>query len=261
MRLLPHRLQMRLENRLWRLFSKRIPRFSDFSGEATDEIRAACRGRSAELFFSTEEETAHKWLHYLPIYDEIFSPFIGSKVRFLEIGVSKGGSLRMWRKLLGEDATIFGVDIDKNCAVFDGKYARVRIGSQDDPAFMTRVVEEMGGLDVVLDDGSHIASHQRASFEILFARLSEGGLYVIEDLHTSYWPKMEGGVRRPGAAIEFLKAKIDEMHRHYYERGLNTPSSMPDIESIAFFDSIAVVRKRKQQPRSHVIVPRPDRTK
>jgi hypothetical protein len=255
MRILPSRLQTGFENRLWRLFSKPIPRFSYFSGEATQEVRSTYRGRAAELFFSTREETAHKWLHYLPIYDEIFSSLVGSRVRFLEIGVSKGGSLRMWRKFLGEDATIFGVDINGDCSVFDGKYAQVRIGSQDDPAFMTGVVEEMGGLDVVLDDGSHVASHQRASFDILFGRLSEGGLYVIEDLHTSYWPKAEGGVRRPGTGIEFLKAKIDEMHRHYYERGLNTPASMPEIESIQFFDSIAVLRKRKQLPRRHVLVP------
>ena len=89
----------------------------------------------------------------------------------------------------------------------------------------------MGGLDVVLDDGSHHASDQRASFNFLFPLLSDGGAYVIADLHTAYWPKSEGGLRRPGTAIEFLKQKIDVMHQHYYRKGLNTSAAMPDIET------------------------------
>ncbi len=83
----------------------------------------------------------------------------------LEIGVSKGGSLALWRKALGDRATIFGIDIDPKCAEFDGKFAKVRIGSQADASFLKSVVDEMGGVDLVLDDGSHVASHQRASFE------------------------------------------------------------------------------------------------
>ncbi len=116
----------------------------------------------------------------------------------------------------------------------------------------------MGGLDIVLDDGSHVASHQRTSFSTLFPLLSEGGLYIIEDMHKAYWPSFEGGLKRRGTAIEFLKDKIDHMHRHYRTRGLNTEATMPDIESIQFFDSIAVVRKRKQLPRYHVKVPSPE---
>ncbi len=50
----------------------------------------------------------------------------------------------------------------------------------------------MGGVDVVLDDGSHIATLQRISFEALFPMLPDGGLYIIEDTHTAYWPLMEG---------------------------------------------------------------------
>jgi hypothetical protein len=162
----------------------------------------------------------------------------------------------MWRTFFGKDAVIYGIDINKECVVHDGHYANVKIGSGD-PSFLKRVVNEMGGLDVVLDDGSHVASHQRASFNFLFPLLSEGGAYVIEDLHTAYWPRFEGGLRRSGTMIEFLKNKIDEIHKHYYIQGLNTPSSMPDIESIQFFDSIAVIRKGKQLPRHHVMNPSP----
>jgi hypothetical protein len=233
----------------------RTPGVSQFAAETTEALKSNTPGRVAEIFFSNDREPVHKWLHYLPIYDKIFSPFAGAPIKFLEIGVSRGGSLRMWRQYFGDDAILFGIDIDKACAVLDGKHAKVRIGSQNDPVFLKRVVDEMGGLDIVLDDGSHHASDQRDSFDVLFPLLSDGGLYVIEDLHTSYWPKSEGGLRRRGAAIEFLKDKIDEIHRHYYKHGLNDAAAMPEIESLQFFDSVAVVAKRKQSPRRHVIVP------
>jgi hypothetical protein len=255
MRLPSKRLSLSLQNKFWRLISERAPPASEFASPDSEEFRSAYKGRAADLFFSNKQEPVHKWLHYLPIYDKAFSPYVGSKVRFLEIGVSRGGSLKMWRHFFGSDAVIFGVDIDAGCAIHDGKYARVRIGSQADPAFLGGVVDEMGGLDVVLDDGSHHASDQRASFNVLFPLLSDGGAYVIEDMHTAYWPKSEGGLRRPGTAIEFLKQKIDVMHQHYYKRGLNTAASMPDIESIQFFDSIAVIVKRKQLPRLHIAIP------
>ena len=105
----------------------------------------------------------------------------------LEIGVFMGGSLALWRKFLGPDAVIFGIDINPSCIAFDGQFACVRIGSQDDPQFLRSIVAEMGGIDVVLDDGSHIASHQRASFDLLFPLLSDGGHYIVEDMHTAYW--------------------------------------------------------------------------
>jgi hypothetical protein len=228
------------------------PPFAGFAAETNEEFRAIYRGRTAEIFFANEGPIIHKWLHYFAVYDQILAPHVNSKSKMLEIGVSKGGSLALWRKFLGQEAVIFGIDVDPSCASFDGEFARVRIGSQDDPQFLRGVVAEMGGVDVVLDDGSHIATHQRASFDVLFPLLAEGGLYMIEDVHTAYWPGFEGGLRKRGTAIEFLKEKVDEIHKHYIKDGLNNTESMSDIESIQFFDSIAVVRKRKQLPRFHV---------
>lgn len=228
------------------------PSFDSFKKSSTQQDY---QGRAADLFFSNKGETVHKWPHYLPIYDKLFDS-VAADVRFLEIGVYRGGSMKLWREYFGPDATIFGIDIDPDCARFDGQHGSVRIGSQDDPTFLQAVVEEMGGVDIILDDGSHIASHQRASFEILFPLLKQGGLYVIEDMHTSYWPTFEGGLRKSGSAIEFLKQKVDQMHRHYWKAGTNTSDKIPEIESIQFFDSIAAIKKGKQLPRYTTMVPR-----
>ena len=124
--------------------------------------------------------------------------------------------MAVWRKYFGPDALIFGIDIDQRCAVFDGHAGAVRIGSQDDPKFLNSIVKEMGGLDVVIDDGSHKAKHQLASFELLFPLLADGGIYICEDLHASYWPDYRGGYRRKGTFIEFSKQLIDDMHVDFH---------------------------------------------
>lgn len=64
-------------------------------------------------------------------------------LKLLEIGVSYGGSLRLWRKYFGPDAVIFGIDIDRKCSKFNGQDAQVRIGSQADRVFLEKTVAEM----------------------------------------------------------------------------------------------------------------------
>jgi hypothetical protein len=69
----------------------------------------------------------HKWRHYLDVYDRHLSRFRNSSFKMLEIGVFKGGSMRLWRDYFGSDAVLFGVDIDPECKHLDGIYAQIRI--------------------------------------------------------------------------------------------------------------------------------------
>lgn len=99
----------------------------------------------------------------------------------LEIGVQTDHSIRMWEEFF-PNATVYGVDVDPACAAFGGGRRRVLIGDQADERFLDRVVREAGGsFDLVIDDGSHLPDHQLRSFEVLFPRLSEHGIYVVED--------------------------------------------------------------------------------
>lgn len=198
----------------------------------------------AELFFATKDHLVHKWAHYLPIYDKLFRPYRNTPVRMLEIGVSEGGSLDMWRRYFGPDATIFGVDVDLECVNGVTHPNQVRIGSQDDPAFLRSVVAELGVPDIILDDGSHLGRHQRASFDILFPLLADGGLYIIEDTHTAYWHWADGGYRRPDTAIEFAKSIVDDMHGWYHDRPTLTDAKT-SIGGVTFHDSMIVIEKRQ----------------
>jgi hypothetical protein len=223
------------------------------SAEETAALAAGTPGEMAQLFFATRGRMIHKWAHYLPIYERYFAAYRGAAVKMLEIGVSGGGSLDLWRRYFGPDAVIFGIDIDPACAEVVSAPNQVRIGSQIDPQFLLGVAAEMGSLDIVLDDGSHVASHQRISFETLFPRLSEGGLYIIEDLQTAYWADYDGGYRRRGSAIERVKRLIDDMHAWYHARSTTTPAK-DQIGAIHVHDGMVVIEKRRRAPPRVVVV-------
>jgi hypothetical protein len=195
-----------------------------------------------------------KWDHYLPIYSKLLAPYRNRPLRFLEIGVSQGGSLELWRTYFGSQAIIFGIDIDPTCARFSDEVAQVRIGSQDDPQFLASVTDEMGGIDVVLDDGSHIGSHQIDAFNALFPRLNDDGLYLVEDLHTAYWRSWKGGLRRRGTFIEFAKALADDMNG-WYHSGYSGPKHA--VGGVHFYDAIVAIEK--QPLRRPIVVDMPEK--
>lgn len=220
-------------------------RFDD-GANITDDIRTkyGYDGDLLELFAGNKGVVVHKWHHYIPIYDRYFAPFRGTKVKFLEIGVNKGGSLQMWRKYFGDDATLFGIDINPDCAAFDGQAGQVRIGSQADPAFLNKVIDEMGGVDLVLDDGSHRMPHVRASFEAIFPRLSDKGVYMIEDLHTAYLARFGGGYQGDDNFFGFVRELTDDLHRWYHNKGVRHPGLGDHISGVHIHDSIAVFDKQ-----------------
>ncbi|MBP6422223.1 MAG: class I SAM-dependent methyltransferase [Propionivibrio sp.] len=198
-----------------------------------------------DLFVGNEGALVHKWHHYIPLYDRYFGPFRAKKIRFLEIGVSKGGSLQMWRKYFGDEAIIFGIDINPECGKFNGQAGQVRIGSQTDHYFLDSVVKEMGGIDVVLDDGSHHMEHVSATLEYLFPHLNYGGIYMVEDLHTAYWKRFGGGY---GSGLNFFRVVMDavnDMHHWYHAKGLKRSAISNHCSGIHIHDSIVVLEKNR----------------
>lgn len=195
----------------------------------------------ARLFNEHQGRLVTKWAHYLDIYDRHFARFRNTPVKVLELGVQFGGSLELWREYFGPKAVIYGIDIEPACAARCDPPNQVRIGSQADPKFLRAVVEEMGPPDIILDDGSHVAKHQMASFRTLFPLLKDGGLYVIEDICTSYWRAWSGGLRRKGTAIELSKELIDGMHGWFWN------GDVPDIAGIHSYNSIVFIEKAKAE--------------
>ena len=216
------------------------------------ELLALDETELGALFYGNKGQVVHKWIHYPEIYETYLGKYQGSDFRMLEIGVYKGGSLDLWRRYFGANATIFGIDINSDCANFANAPNQVRIGSQADPVFLEKTIEEMGVPDVILDDGSHVAEHQLASFRYLWPQLKPGGLYIIEDLHTSYWPgSYQGGYRRAGTAIELAKTLVDDMHGWYHRTGSKLVDRT-EVAGIHFHDSIVIIEKGLIKPPRHI---------
>ena len=244
-------ISARLKAAKRKIFPRREPKIGDleFQGEKTvkEDIQEkyGFDGDLLDIFVNTRGVLVNKWHHYIPIYDRYLSRFRGTKVRFLEIGVSKGGSLQMWRRYLGDDAVIFGIDIDPDCARYDGQAGQVRIGSQTDAVFLASVIKEMGGVDVILDDGSHHMDHIPASLNALFAQLDDGGLYLIEDLHTAFMRKWGGGHGRKENFFVVLLQIIKDMHGWYHYKKIEYGGVSGHCSGIHVHDSVVVLEKNK----------------
>lgn len=199
-------------------------------------------------FYAHTGNTVHKWVHYLPIYDRHFEKFRRSPVRMIEIGVYRGGSLQLWKNYFGPGSSFLGIDIDEKCRAFENENTRIMIGDQSDPKFLGKCLEAIGGeVDIVIDDGSHIGKHICVSFDSLFPYLSEGGLYVIEDLHCNYWRRYGGGFGRAGF-IEKAKRHIDDLHHWYHP----FPASMNGIGAMHCYDSMIVYEKASPKRPFHI---------
>jgi len=191
-------------------------------------------------FLTNDQKLLHKWLHYFPIYERHLKKFINQSVLFWEIGVYQGGSLQMWKRYLGPFVRIIGIDINPECKQHEENQIRVCIGDQSDTLFLQKVIDTYGCPDVVLDDGSHIMRHVCTTFDFLYPKVSKNGVYLVEDLHTAYWPDYGGGLKKEGTFIELCKGLIDLLNARHIGVANDFAES---TFSISFYDSVAVFEK------------------
>ena len=133
----------------------------------------------ADLFHAHQGRLVDRWAHYFDIYDRHFSRYQDKPVRVLEIGVSHGGSLQLWKEYFGVKAEIIGLDIDPRCLDYEEDRITIHTWDQSDDR-----MEWLGAFDIVIDDGSHVIAHQEISFRALWP--STVGVYLIEDCHQGY---------------------------------------------------------------------------
>lgn len=203
-------------------------------------------------FLTNDKKLIHKWVHYFPIYEKHFSCWKNKSLTFLEIGVSKGGSLQMWQRYFGSMARIVGIDIDPECKKHESAGIFIRIGDQSDSEFLLSLVEEFGVPDIVLDDGSHQMNHIASSFQNLYPLMHKNAIYMVEDLHTAYWEEYGGGVDKADTFINYAKRCIDSLNADH-SRGKIAPDLITrQTFSINFYDSIVCFEKgdvwRKEAP-------------
>lgn len=208
-------------------------------------------------FFETDKWGSH-W--YLQHYERHFRPLRRERLNLLEIGVGAdpgpgAKSLRMWKAYF-PNANIFGVDIhDKK----DLEEDRIKIfqGDQSDESFLRSVVDQVGGLDVVIDDGSHINEHVIRTFETLFPLLRNPGIYTVEDTQTSYWPGFGGSSEDIADRHKIMGYFASLVHSLNYEEILREDYSPTDLDrhivAMHFYHNLVVISKGNNSEGSNVL--------
>jgi len=197
------------------------------------------------------------WHQYIDAYRQAFLT-LGPVRNILEYGVFRGDSIR-WLRSEFPDATIIGADIVEPADTWpreDGiRYVRL---DQGDRAQVRQALESAGvTFDLVIEDGSHVPQHQALCLSETLPHVRSGGLYILEDIHTShpehgYYRQACSGYPSPPAtclnvllAFQHLRATDARLTEGLAER-LAAPGFFTAEELHALFRSIASVELYKR---------------
>jgi predicted O-methyltransferase YrrM len=183
---------------------------------------------------------------YLEVYDRHLSSLRENNVKVLELGVFKGASLRMWREYFPR-GQIVGCDLHPDRRDYAGDRIAIEIGDCGSAAFLEKVATSHGPFDLVVDDASHIWRHQQIAFDTLFPHLKRGGLFIIEDIHTSGMERYEKGLGGP-STVEWLKAAVDHVVGLPYDPEAQTDRVFlkrwrREVAELTFLHQSCLVRK------------------
>ena len=181
---------------------------------------------------------------FIQLYEKHFAHLKESKINILEIGVDNGDSLRIWREYFSQ-ANICGIDIDKKDFII--KNVSILQGDQSDKLFLESIIKKYEKFDIIIDDGSHQAKHIIASFNFLFSHLNDKGIYVIEDLQTSYLPRYGGSrlnLNKRNSSMNFIKSLTDSINYEQNDKPFFKKKTFDGkIKSIYFYQNIAFINK------------------
>ena len=202
-----------------------------------------------------------KWHHYFEIYERHLARLRPANPTLLEIGVQGGGSLEMWRQYFGHAAPVYGIDIDPAVRRHEDIATKIFIGDQANAGFLRDVLAQTGPLDLVIDDGGHTANQQITSFETIYPTLSETGIYLVEDTHTSLWggrymDRADGqsflqfATRRCAELMDWTGeiANFQALGNRQTAQALDTSASLfcRTTKSISFYDSVIVFERGRR---------------
>lgn len=204
--------------------------------------------------------------NYTEIYEKYFNELQHKPLKFLEIGFLIGGSARMWDAYFSQ-AQLHFIDVSEELFQKYGyglsNRCHLHIADQSNADDLLQFIEKVGGeFDIIIDDGGHKMHQQITSFKTLFPFVKSGGLYIIEDLHTSYWQPF-GGMGTIGApnaegqtTIRFLQSLVDDVSYIGAFTGYADVGKCPGelyekltyyqkhIQSIHFYGSVCFILKR-----------------
>jgi len=221
------------------------------------------RKRLEEIFLAHKGKVSDKWALYIAEYEKFFHEYRDRPVKLLEIGVQNGGSLEIWAEYFTNGSLFVGCDSNPCCGELSFEDPRIIlvIGDINDDSTRAKILSYSREFDIVIDDGSHHPKDIIQAFLAYYPILTNDGLYIIEDLHTSYWKDFEGGLFNPFSALSFFKRLVDiinfehwgvarspsEVLKGFQEKYGITISNelLQHIHSITFVNSLCIIRKSR----------------
>ena len=189
-------------------------------------------------------QSTKSYMEYFDLYEKFLNKYQNSNIKILEIGVFNGDSLKIWREYFS-NAIICGFDINDKKISIPG--VDILIGDQTDPVFLSNLVNKYKNFDIIIDDGSHVSKHIIKSFDFLFNYLNLGGLYIIEDLQTSYFPRYGGSrvnLNKKNTSINFIKKLLDSVNYENHDRPFYKKNKYDGlIKSVNMYQNIAFIEK------------------
>jgi len=222
---------------------------------AAHQVVGALTRRPTDLGELAVRFDSDKWGDhwYTRNYERYFEPFRTRRVKILELGIGGyflpdqgGASLKMWKHYFHR-GLVYGLDIYDKTGLAEPRIKTIQ-GNQGDVAFLDSLGSTDGPFDIVVDDGSHHSSDVLASFTALFPHVRPGGLYVIEDLCTSYWPGWGGSsddLGDPQTSMGFLKTLLDGLnHQEQVRAGEYEPSALErTVTGVHLHHNMAIIEK------------------
>lgn len=209
--------------------------------------------------YKTDKADGH---FYTPHYMTHFKKFRNKKIHLLEIGVGGyknpkegGNSLRMWKKYF-PFGKIYSIDIYDKSALQENRI-KIYQGSQVDVAFLNKITNEIGSFDIIIDDGSHLNEHIIKTFKLLFPKLKNGGIYVVEDIQTSYWEDYGGdskNLNNPKTAMNFMKSLTDCLnHQEILDEDYQDTYLDKTIVAMHFYHNLVFIYKGDNNEPSNIV--------
>lgn len=146
-------------------------------------------GKLTDIGIKTHTDKAY-YHKFTPVYERFLFDKKDTIKQMVEVGVSTGASIKMWDLYL-PTSKILGLDVLINPSYKDTFSERVSIekcdASNEANLISTFAKHSIipGSVDLFIDDGSHVVSDQIKTFALGWKYVKSGGLYIIEDVHTS----------------------------------------------------------------------------
>ena len=197
---------------------------------------------------------------YIKVYESYFEKIRDEKLKIFEIGIADGKSLLTWADYF-KNSTIIGIDIHKINPIekkLNKNNIEIHQGSQSDKSFIEELISKYKEFDIIIDDGSHLSKDVKKSFELLFPALKDNGLYIVEDMQTSYNHFFGGNpfdLKYSNSHMNFFKNLTDRLNYQEIANPFYIKNKYDGkITNISFYNNMVFIKKGENNQLSREVI-------